>query len=369
VSWLGDIIKRVEGAESVRFISVSGLPLSRGKVLEAVPATPLVADECYIDIFVESMWLPQARRLTGFYHAMAHVYSTLTVLGRTSGQITFVSTPSELAKLDAASLSKVVTESKRALGPLPWRGGDLGLEIGLFSVKERDLATPFLDMVTDVSNTAGVGFLSAAAPFIPLVRKGVDMITGAAGSASLEIGLDTTLKTPVAGYRAIIAADTSALDTSRLSVDIHDHRLLLDGGDLRKFPWMVFSIGSSLRKDDFGKIPELSAAYADFIAAIRRRKRSDAEEALSVFRTIVMTPDLIPSDAQRLVEMASAQMAQTFPGGNQSTSRPGETLTYVPVMEAMPLERPGLMSVLAEAFDHNTDLPALASLPLYAHLK
>ena len=371
MSWLGKIIRTIEGSDSVRFVSASGLPLSQGVVLQAVAETPLVADQCYVDLFVESMWLPQARHLTGFYHAMAHVYSTLTVLGQSDGEIAFVSTPSELAKLDAGSLAKVITQSKRALGPVPWRGGDLGLEIGLFSVKERDLTTPFLDMVTAVSNAAGVGFLSAAAPFVPLVRQGVEMITGTIGSAELEVGLDTTLRAPVTGYTAIVAADTGALDTKLLSVDVNDHRLLLNGKDLREFPWMVFSIGSTNRKDNFGEIPELKVPWADFIAAVRRRKRADAADALSLFRVVALTSsDLILTDAQRLVDMAAAQMEQAFSGINMNAGANFvlNQTTMTKKMKMLGSAALGTLSVLGQAMDGGQDLPRLSTLPLYAHI-
>ena len=321
MGWIGDLIEVVRGAEALDFVLTPALPtMVDGEVKDATPE-PLGDDECYVEMFIEAMWLPKARKVTGLYHGVVHAYSAVEREGDDKAKIAFVSAPSELSKVDPKSVQKVVTRSQRALGPVPWRGGSLDIEMGLFSVKSYDLTTPFLDMVTAMSKQAGVSFVAQAAPFVPLIRKAVDLVTGVDGAASLEIGLDKTIVQPATGCYALIAADRRDIDERRLAVDSNDKRLLLDGETLRDHPWLVFRIGKSDKRPDFGTIPDLKQAWDAFRAAVRTRKRKDAEDALTAFRVAAFTsPDLIRLDAGRLTAKGEELMKSAFAGVMQSTA-------------------------------------------------
>lgn len=319
MGWIGDLIQKISGADSVDFIVTQPLPLidEHGTRLEPV-TKPLQADGCYVEMFVDAMWLPKARKLTSYYHGVVHAYTAVDRLGDDKARFAFVTTPTELAKVDPKSLRQVVTRTQRALGPVPWRGGDLELELGLFSVNSGDVTDSVLDLVASMASTGGVAFMSAAAPFVPFVRKGLQVVTGANGANYLEIGLDQVFTEPQTGTYAIIAADRRDIDAKRLAVAT-DGRLLFDGETLREFPWLVFRIASTIQKADFGTIPELRAAWASFVAAVRNRKRADAEEALTIFRTTALTsPDLISSDAETLAKKADEMMEKSFKGVMQA---------------------------------------------------
>src|SRR5207249_8602919 len=94
-------------------------------------------------------------------------FVTLSREGDTKAEFAAVSKPDKLAELDSQSLDKVITVSKQMMGAVPWRGGTLGLEVGLFSVKKGNLLSPVLDYVTKVSSTAGASFVGAVKPFLP----------------------------------------------------------------------------------------------------------------------------------------------------------------------------------------------------------
>lgn len=310
---MANLIDFVKGADSLDFVLTKPLPIAANGEVKASSAEPLGDDACYVDLFIEAIWLPRARKVTGVYHGIVHVYTTLQREGEEKARIAFVSSPTELAKVDPRSIRKVVTRSQRALGPIPWRGGELDLEIGLFSVKSYDLTAPFVDMVTAVSEQAGVSFVSKSVAFMPLIRKGVDLVTGADGAASLEIGLDKRIASPATGCYALIAADRRNIDETRLTVDSNDRRLLVDGETMRDYPWLVFRIGKSDKRADFGTIPDLKLAWDAFLAAVRSRKRRDAEDALTVFRVTAYTsPDLIQVDAERLVTKGEDLMRKSF---------------------------------------------------------
>src|SRR5271166_619338 len=110
MGWIGDLINVIRGAETLDFILTDPLPLAQkdGKVIAPQPSS-LLPDDCYIELFVESMWLPKARRLTSLYHGVVHAYTALERVGEGKAEFAFISTPTELAKVDPRSQGKVVT--------------------------------------------------------------------------------------------------------------------------------------------------------------------------------------------------------------------------------------------------------------------
>jgi hypothetical protein len=116
----------------------------------------------------------------------------------------------------------------------------------------------------------------------------------------------------------LIAKPKGSIAVNDLAIDPNDHKLLLNGAPLQA-AYCVFSIRASDRNPDWGKIPELQAAYADFIRAIGSGRHKEAEEALAAFnRQVIVTPDLIPADKERLKTKARADFVEAFPGGGQS---------------------------------------------------
>jgi hypothetical protein len=198
----------------------------------------------------------------------------------------------------------VITVSKQMMGAVPWRGGLLGLEIGLFSVRTGNLLTPILEYVTKVSSAAGASFVGAVKPFLPLITEGMDLIAGQREDTALEVALDTDIALQGGGVQAIIAAPKSSIDLAKVSLDAHDRKLLLDGKPLDR-GYCVFSIRPTLQKSDYGEIPELKEKYAAFQAAIKANKMKDAQDALTAFRlATIASSDLITSDALKLVQKA-----------------------------------------------------------------
>jgi hypothetical protein len=327
MGWIGGLVEAVRGDDALDFVLTQALPVIVDGKLMASASERLGDDECYAEIFIEAIWLPKARKITGVYHGIVHAYSAIQREGEDKAKIAFVSSPVELSKVDPNSVGKVVTRSQRALGPIAWRGGSLDLELGLFSVKSHDLTTPFLDMISSISKHVGVSFVGPAASFMPLIRKGIELVTGAESAASLEIGLDINLVQPATGCYALIAADRRNIDEQKLSVDAKDKRLLLNGETFRDHPWLVFRIGKDDKRPDFGTVPDLKHALDAFRAAVRSRKRKDAEDALTYFRVTALTsPDLIRADAKRLAAKAEDVMKASFAGVMQSKTSPQHEL-------------------------------------------
>jgi hypothetical protein len=327
---LGKIWDSVKGAESVDMI------LARD-VGGATGGAEFVPNECYVELYVQSLRLRNVRRFTQRYDGVVYSFVTLPFLGQAKVRIPAVSKPDNLVQLDPGAIANVITFNKQMMGAVPWRGGPLLLELGLFSVKGGNLLTPVLDFVTEISSVAGVSFVGKIAPFAPLISKGVDLLAGQTSDVALEVGIDTSFDIVSAGTHAIIAEPKDGrIDKAKLSLDPTDGKLLHDGSPLRA-SYCVFSIRSTTTKADYGEIPELKEKYAAFHAALQTQVEDKAKEALTAFRVAALTsPDLIRSDAKRLVALAEEMMTDVF-GGGQVSLAPVEHLRGADSLDKVPL--------------------------------
>jgi hypothetical protein len=314
MTWMNELWSKIYGAGAMDRILTGNLDPSA--------ATPLVADGCYIELYVESLRLEVARRFATRFHGVVYSFQSMATEGALVARLAAISKPDNLANLDKNALGKVITVSRKMMGAMPWRGGTLHLELGLFSVKSGNLLSPVLDFVTAVSTAAGASFIGAVTPFVPLMTRGMDLLAGQPEDVSLEVGLDADLALAGPGTFAVIAAEKGSIDPARITLDPLDRKLLLDGAPLQR-AYCVFSIRATDRKADFGEIPELKDKYAALMAAIRTGRQELAEDALTAFRLAVLTcPDLIPADADRLVEKVRERMKKAFPGGGTARLAP-----------------------------------------------
>ena len=311
MGWLGNKLKELAGA-------VAGAPPIELIFVPTVPASGIPGigesiepDSCYIELYLESLQIERARVFATRFHGVAYSFVTLPREGEQRAQLTAVSKPEKLAELDSGSLNRVITLSKQMMGPTAFRGSPVSLEFGLFSVKSGNLLTPLLDYVTSVSATAGISYVGAIKPFVPLITQGMDMISGQVQDTALEVGVDTDLTLTTSCVAAVIARPKGSINQAKLSLD-SDRRLLLDGQPLN-CGYATFSLRRTLVKSDYGEIPELKERYAAVQSAIKSNKEKDARDALTAFRlAAIASPDLIPSDARRLVAKVKAKVDEAF---------------------------------------------------------
>ena len=312
MGWLTDVWKKMKGAPPSELTYIenvnvpSGFP-GVGDVLDP--------DECYIELYVESCRLEEARKFATRFNGIVYSFVSLARQGESNAQLAAVSKPEKLTDVDPNAISNVITVSKQMMGAVPWLGGTLSLQIGLFSVKSGNVLTPVLEYVTKVSSAAGISFVGAVKPFLPLITEGMDLIAGQQADTKLEVAVDTDITPRVSGVHAIVAAPRNTLDPAKLVVDSTDRKLKYDGKPLES-GYCVFSIRRALQKADFGEIPELKEKYAAFQVALKANKRKDADDALTAFRlATIASPDLITKDAQRLVAKAREKFDAAFPSG------------------------------------------------------
>lgn len=316
------IIERVKGARQVDLTFVKSIS-AQDAGIEGI-GQAIDRDSCYVELYLESLRLARARKFTTKFNAVVYSFVTLSRLGKEPAQLAAVSRPMNLTELDPNSLDRIITVSKRMMGATPFRGSPMSIELGLFSVKSGSLLTPVLDYVTRVSSTAGISFVGAIKPFLPLITEGMDLIAGQAQNTELEVGVETDLSVTEGCVMAIIACPKGSIDASKLSLD-KDHKLLLDGKALEKYGYAVFSLRPAPNKIDFGVIPELKERFDTFLSAISAGKQKDAKDAREAFRlATIASPDLIPTDVKELKALTKQMYTEAFPPGGKADFGPTE---------------------------------------------
>lgn len=277
--------------------------LEHTKVPESSIPKPVLTDESYVRIYLKSMRVVNVRRgLTKFYGAVHSFASFLHASGK-STEFSRLIVPSQLKNVDAKNIDRVITVNKPLAGWTPYRGGDVELEVGLFSIKAVDMADSFLDLLEQIGGLAAVPYISTAIPFIPLMKQGFDLLTGTGDTSILEIGLSKNYTSLNTGYFIVMRANQGSISVDDLYVNDTDFKLLYgDGQQVKEYPYMVFQIEASTKRDDWYKIPELKETYSILQSDVRQGHYNDARESLNVFkRTALTCNDLLFKDAKKLV--------------------------------------------------------------------
>lgn len=305
------------GAKPEDLTFINSVPTGNGFSFANVE-NPIKSDDCYIELYIESLRLSKARIFASKFHGIVYTYLTLCREGGQKSIIASVSKPAELSELNDNNVDRVIKLSKKLMGPIAFRGGPVGVELGLFSVRAGDQISLFVDYVAEVSDMAGTSYVGKAKPFLPLIVSGMDIISGQTKHTALEVGLDTSLNLSKGTTMAIINKPSGTLDTKELSIG-KDHKLLLNRKPLDA-GYAVFSIRSVKEKYDYGEIPELRTRYDEFRNAIRNGNRKESIDAFKAFRReALISPDLIPPDAKRLVRKVERKLEAVFPPGGHGS--------------------------------------------------
>jgi hypothetical protein len=261
-------------------------------------------DSAYISIFLQSMRIVNVRKGLNRFYGTVHSYCSVPHLSENKIQFNVVTTPSQLKGIDAANLDKVITIQKRLLGPIPYRGGDIDIELGLFSIKEEELAGPYLSLLEEASKLASVAFFSTALPYTSLLKDGINLIVGGSPETILEIGLSKNFNPLETGYYVVMRAPKGSYETDKLRIDPEDNCLLDPSGNpIKDYPYMVLKITSSPTREDWFQIPEIAEKYNEIMRDFRIGNSQAIKESSIVFRRFVLAcPDLLETDSQRLTD-------------------------------------------------------------------
>jgi len=306
LSWL----RRLWVEESRRYIYSPLHPnqIHKNKKIQPVELNP---NETYLSIFLQSISIPYVRRGTGRYFGAVHSFISIPHLSGKKAEFNMFIAPESLRNIDNSHIDRVITGENRLLGYIPYRGGDIEIELGLFSIKSSDLVVPFLKVLENMASVAGVNSVNVAMPFVKPILDGVNQLAGAA-NAVLEIGISETLHRPTTGYFVIMQAERENIDISRLNLE-NDGKLYDLNGPVR-YPYMIFNIDASFERPDWYMLPEISGAYDRIVEAIRGRDITKTKEAFTNFKIMTKTSyDLLDKHSNKLIEKVNSELADLLP--------------------------------------------------------
>lgn len=303
-------------------------PTVRRLTEEHLPAVPqpitLERDKHYVQVRLKALRIVNSRIAWKKYYGCIHTNATLADSRTGEAQFQTVSTPAKVAGPDPKHADRILLVDMPVLGPVPYRGGNMTLEIGLFAVQSSDLAEPFLDVLMSMSKAAGVSFVNAAAPFIGPLKKGAERLFGLADHSTLAVGLAHGFSPVVTGYYLVTDAPANLVDMSRIRLD-ETFRLQFEQSDkLADYPYFVFSIEADARRADWASIPDLRKAHDRLRELLRDPKTTSAkaEEAYTFLKRLALTsPDLIDSDAGALVAEENERLQKAFGHGRAVSGR------------------------------------------------
>lgn len=269
-------------------------------------------ESAYLSVFLRSAHVVDVRR--GLRKLYGAVSSSLALPTRSGTTAQFLSTisPGALRDVDPDHLDRYVQLNHRLLGPVPYVGGDVDAEVGLFSIGSSDLTGPYLKLLDLLSQAATVAFIGVALPFVEPIKEGINLLAGASDGAALEIGFSTTWR-PL--RRGVVVAIRAPAASAGYRIDERDGRLLsAAGGPVTDQPYLVLEISAEPRRDDWASIPELATGWADVQREYRAGDAGRTGEALTAFRRIALTcNDLLFDDALRLADRAAALYGDVGP--------------------------------------------------------
>jgi hypothetical protein len=262
----------------------------------------LVPGEHYLRIDLKSLRIVDSRKAFSKFYGVVHSFIKVPHFGTDDLEFHVVTTPSNLTELDYKHADHIIPVNIPLLGEIPYLGSGLTLQLALCSVKSTDLTAPVIALLSDMSATAGVSFISSALPYAKFLNRGLSILTGTDDNTVLEIGISTTLRDIRTGYYVIMRAPASSIDLKDVRITSGDFRLTTaDGRPFRDHPYLVFEVSAIPNRIEWYKIPELKSAYSRLEAAFITPGSKNIQKALDLFELAVFTSaDLTEKDGQKI---------------------------------------------------------------------
>lgn len=304
---------------------------------------PIVPDAEYVRIWLRSARITDVRRWTQKFYPAVHarfVYAD-PMLGMR--EVVSVSSPYKtFHELDSRHLDRFIVINQPLLGPIPYRG-ELTSEVALFSVAAENLAKPYLDLLSNLTATASVSYLSAIEPFIAPIKRGAEILLLDPGRAELEIGLSRTDVALMAGSIIVARTDKNGPGLRNVTLDPEDWRLLdSHGRRVTDFPYMVLGVERLSERSDFRSIPDIRAGWKKVWDAATKGESSERvlAEFHALHRVIRLSPDLVSHDRERVSTVFAGELHQAgftgpdLPGPPTPIARPPALLESLTVSGA-----------------------------------
>ncbi len=298
-------------------------------------------DQAYFVVRMREMYVRTARILWRKYYPLLHGYVTHQKVKEHS-----IAGPGQLRELGEANLERIVNLNYRLAGPTPYRGDDVKILCGLYSVPGQDAAKALIDKVSSLAGLGGIA-LGQAPQIAGVVKQGIESVLGL-NESTLQLGISDTFFLPNnplrSGVYVGIAAESQVVKPEWLW--LKNGRLVVGNDPVQASPYnvydyMVLAVERRDHRDDWPSLPGIAEFQEKFASimgsnipvADKRKKLGEVwlpfTQALET-SVHLTTPDrgVIAGDVQQ--DLTRRLAAQESGNPFESKSARGETRRLSP---------------------------------------
>jgi hypothetical protein len=225
-------------------------------------------DQAYFLVRLNEMYLGRSRTLWRKFYPLVHGFSTYG-----TSEEHAVAGPGQLRELGESNLDRVLSLNTRLAGPIAFKGGDVSILVGLYSVPGDDAARALIATVGAIANLPGIGG-QPVAQVVSVVKSGVDSLLGLQ-KTRLRLGVGDTFyrDNPLrSGFHVGIGAPEKEVDLNQLW--LRDGRLVIGADPIVARPYedhdyMVLQVEHRDHRKDWTRLPgmvEFDKQFADVVA-------------------------------------------------------------------------------------------------------
>lgn len=286
-------------------------------LIDGYGSTTIGPDKGYFEIRVAEMFLSHKSEYGRNFVPFAVVASEFNYDGKRRTFPFFVD--SELLK-DVETYTKgndINFRNTRVAGPVPYRGDDVGLFVGLYRVQVDDFARRLLGVLGEVVSTFDVTKLSNYVGVADVITDGLYSLFNFKEleyrTGDRDVFQDHGARRFGEGYWAYVNCDESSLRPEQLWVDTDglkqgSARNALD--PLRDKDFCLVQIQHLAKRNDYTNLP----FHTIWREAEDRINRGDTGEGHALFlsccREVSSSPDLTPTHAELLIEAYMAEFTK-----------------------------------------------------------
>jgi hypothetical protein len=224
------------------------------------------SEQAYFTVRLTEMFLGRSRTLWRKFYPVVHAFSSYA-----DGEQHAVAGPGQLQTVTDAGLDRVVTLNFRLAGPTPFRGGDVSVVAGLYSVPGDDSAQALVQLVSAV---AGLDVLqttpaAAVAQVTQVLKNGLDTILRL-NATKIRLGVNDTMigSQPLrSGYYVGIGAAPKDVDFGRLWLcgsHLFAGRNPIEGQPFVGHDYMVIQLERTERLPNWAALPGMAERQDGF---------------------------------------------------------------------------------------------------------
>jgi hypothetical protein len=339
---MSDLFERMTGF--VQKVAAGPVPLPKAIVIPPGQCLPsgcagsvIAKDKVYLNLTINELFLANSRKGWTKYQPMVLV-TTTCLHGDRMITLPAVVAPSLLTQHRQELPQGLLLNDINVVGPIPYRGGSLTINVLLYRVKHSDYAREMLRLIEGLSKTIG-----PAADMSMLTKVGATLLDGleslfGLGDTEPVMGQRFTMS-PVGpgGFRTFYAAlmGPEAPPSDGFSVDYGRLRTTSGSGEMpfTAADYVLYSLSASEQRTDETMLP----FYPLFLRAKRDAFQGDKDwlaaraTIAEVWQQMMLSPDLTPAHAEVMFEEWKTQLlAEKKRGENTRAMSVGRAVNQGP---------------------------------------